>query len=319
MEVVRKASVLLAFVLSACGGTVPGGTPPPAGGTGRFRLVVLGAAQDGGLPHLGCARACCEAARRDGRRIDPTSLGVVDTKTGARLLVEATPQVEAQVARLHRVAGLAQRPRRPVDAVILTHAHIGHYAGLVEFGREAASTDHLPVWVTERMATFLRNNGPWDLLVRLGQIELRVVRDGEPFEPLPGLRVTPIVVPHRQEYSDTIALRLAGSERTVLFASDVDRWEDGLLERLLDGVDVAYLDGTFRDGRELPGRDLPEIPHPPIVTTVERLASRARARPGALRFIHLNHTNPLWTDDALLQQLERAGFGVAEQEESFRF
>ncbi len=314
------ALVLAAGALAVgCGPASQARRLDPPGGQGRFRLVVLGVAQDGGLPHLGCTREGCERARREGRRVDPASLGIVDTATGTSLLIEATPFIEAQVARLHEIAGRASHPRRPVDGLVLTHAHIGHYAGLIHCGREVAATDHLPTWVTERMAAFLRDNGPWNQLVALGQIELRTIRGGEPFEPMPGLRITPIVVPHRQEYSDTIALRVEGSERTVLFASDVDRWEGDLLERLLDGVDVAYLDGTFYDGREVPGRDLSEIPHPPIVTTMQRLAGRARDRPGSIRFLHFNHTNPLFHEPELRREVERRGFGLAVPGESLLF
>jgi pyrroloquinoline quinone biosynthesis protein B len=98
---------------------------------------------------------------------------------------------------------------------------------------------------------------------------------------------------------------------------DVDAWErePGLLERLLEGVDVAYLDGTFYDGGELPERNLAEIRHPLMVRTMERLADVARKRPGAIRFLHLNHTNPVLHDAALRAQLETHGFRVAQQGE----
>jgi len=278
----------------------------------RYEAIVLGVAQDGGLPHLGCTKPCCATARRDGRRETPASLAIHDRATGALVLVEATPAVEEQVALLHRLTGTRPDPRRPVDAVLLTHAHVGHYAGLVQFGREVAATDAIPVHVTPRLAEFLRSNGPWDQLVRLEQIRLVPVEPGRPFEPIPGIRVVAIPVPHRDEYSDTVALRIEGPNRTVLFVPDTDRWQDGALERLVDGVDVAWLDATFYDGSELPGRDLSEIPHPPMVDTMARLATAARERPGRFRFLHLNHTNPALTDPALRERIRDRGFLVAE-------
>ena len=81
------------------------------------------------------------------------------------------------------------------------------------------------------------------------------------------------------------------------------------------GEDIAYLDATFYDGRELPGRDLSQIPHPPMIDTMKRLAGRAKQRPGTIRFIHLNHTNPALFDRAIRADVERRGFRIAEQGE----
>jgi pyrroloquinoline quinone biosynthesis protein B len=208
------------------------------------------------------------------------------------------------------------RGRRPVDAVLLTHAHVGHYLGLASFGREVAATSALPAWCSARMAAFLRSNGPWRQLVELQQLALSEFGPRTPFTPLPGVEVTAIPVPHRDEYSDTMAFRLRGPQRTVLFVPDIDGWGDGqLLTELLEGVDVAYVDGTFFDGSELPDRDLAEIRHPLMTDTMQRLAEFAARRPGAVRFLHLNHTNPALHDRAIRQRLERAGFAVAEQGE----
>lgn len=284
---------------------------------GAFELVVLGIAQDGGLPHLGCDRDCCRSARASGRIASPACIGVVDHAGGRLLLVEATPRIEHQVALLQGTAGLADRGRKPVDAVLITHAHMGHYLGLAWFGREVTSTAGLPVHVSSRMADFLEANGPWSQLVGLGQVELRRFVQDEAFEPLPGLRVTAVGVPHREEYSDTVAFRIEGPRRCVLFVPDVDAWDrrPGLLEELIEGVDIAYLDGTFFDGRELEGRDISEVPHPPMVDTMRRLQERARRAPGSVRFIHLNHSNPALHDSGVRAAVERRGFRIAEEGE----
>jgi len=303
------ATLLAAGACVPVAQSVPGTSVEEVPAGARFRAFVLGRAQDGGLPHVGCDRRCCVEARRTGRRETPACLGVQDTETGALLLLEATPAVEEQLARLHALAGSPPRGRAPVDAVLLTHAHMGHYLGLAAFGREAGATRGLPVWTSPRMATFLEANGPWSQLVALGQIELRRFTPGATFSPLPGLEVEAIAVPHRDEYSDTMAFKLRGPAGCVLFVPDVDAWSrhEGLLERLLEGVDVAYLDGTFWDGRELPERARAEIPHPPMVDTIARLRGFAAAHPTTVAFLHLNHTNPALHDAALLP----AGFRVA--------
>ena len=183
-------------------------------------------------------------------------MGAGTTLNGKLLLIEATPAIEEQLALLHRLAGGAPHGRAPVDGVLVTHAHIGHYLGLAHFGREVCATQGLPLWVSPRMAGFLREHGPWKQLVQLGQIDVREVAPGSTFSPIEGVSIEAIAVPHRDEFSDTLAFKVRGPGRCVLFVPDVDAWSKhpGLLERLLEGVDVAYLDGTFYDGSELPER-----------------------------------------------------------------
>ena len=300
----------LSLLLGGCAAT-----PGPADAASRFEVFVLGRAQDGGLPHVGCDReTCCAEARRSGRVETPACLGIHDRETGALALIEATPAVERQLGLLHELADSRPRGRQPVDAVFVTHAHIGHYLGLAHFGREVAATSGLPVHGTPRLLAFLRGHGPWQQLVELGQIELRAVEPSGSVELFGALTVEAIPVPHRDEYSDTVAYRVSGPARTVLFCPDVDAWgrHDGLLDRLLDGVDVAYLDATFYDGRELPERFRAEIPHPTMVDTMARLADRAAARPGSIRFLHLNHTNPAFHRGPIAESVAARGFRIAE-------
>jgi pyrroloquinoline quinone biosynthesis protein B len=309
---------LLAHGLVVVVGLLPAAcaTPGPAP-AGACELFVLGIAQDGGVPHFGCDKPCCAEARASGRSLGPASLGLVDHRNGKLLLIEATPAVERQTALLQQLAGVQGRGRRPVDAVLVTHAHIGHYLGLAHFGREVAATERLPVHCSPRFAAFLRGHGPWRQLVELGQIEPREFVIDEWFEPWPGVAVRAVAVPHRDEYSDTVAYVVRGPQRSVLFVPDVDAWEraPGLLERLLDGVDVAYLDGTFYDGSELPERNLAEIRHPLMTRTMALLGDVAKARPGKLRFLHLNHTNPALRDERVRAAVVAAGFAVASEGE----
>ncbi|MBA4683926.1 MAG: MBL fold metallo-hydrolase [Planctomycetes bacterium] len=280
------------------------------------KIIVLGNAQDGGVPHVGCLKECCESARRSGQRLGPSCLAIVDMVQKKAILVEATPAIEEQLAMI----SFAGRPRKPVEAVLLTHAHIGHYTGLMHFGREVASTQSMPVYCTPKMAGFLEENGPWDQLVKLEQIDLKKSEPGQAitFEDFGfGLKVTPIAVKHRNEYADTVAWRIESFSRTVVFCPDIDRWNDDILETLIDGADVCYLDATFYDGRELPGRDMSKIPHPPMVETMDRLQDLAKKYPGRFRFIHLNHTNPALHDEEIRRSVIERGFGIAEVGESF--
>lgn len=308
---IRSLVAFLSLAFAACHAP----SEPGSRGAADVELFVLGVAQDGGLPHLGCEKPCCVEARRTGRVEYPACLGLVDRRGAAPklLMVEATPRVEEQAALLHRLAGVTGRGRAPVDAVMVTHAHIGHYLGLALFGREVVGARDLPVWCSPRFAGYLRGHGPWKQLVELGQIDVRAFEVGAPFAPWDGVSVQALQVPHRDEFSDTMAYRITGPNRTALFVPDVDAWAKvpGLLDRLLDGVDVAYLDATFYDGSELPGRALDEIPHPLMTRTMDLLQEQARAAPGRLRFLHLNHTNPALHDRALRAEIEARGFAVA--------
>ncbi|HEX3131718.1 MAG TPA: MBL fold metallo-hydrolase [Thermoanaerobaculia bacterium] len=183
-----KTRTLLALVLIV---------PLPLAGQ---RVVVLGTAQDGGMPQTGCEHALCAAARKDPKLArHVASLAIHIPSNGHTWLVDATPDLPAQIEQVHtfRPFPAGKTDRAPFDGVLLTHAHIGHYLGLAHFGFESLNTKDLPVHVSPRMAEYLRTNGPWSQLVRLGNIKLEVFQPGEWFSLGDGISVKPFAVPHR--------------------------------------------------------------------------------------------------------------------------
>ena len=250
--------------------------------------VVLGIAQDGGYPQAGCNRPDCVAAFRDPKlRHRVASLGIVDPQSGQRWIIDATPDFPAQLRTMDEIAP------GTLPSILLTHAHIGHYLGLAQLGREVLGATGVAVYAMPKMRVFLESNGPWDQLIRLGNIRLVPLKDGVETKLSDRIAVTPLIVPHRDEYSETVGFVVRGPNAKVLWLPDIDKWEKWPtpLESVLERVDVAYLDGTFFDASELPGRDLSEIPHPAISETLERLkGTPLRAK---VRFIHLNQSNPL--------------------------
>jgi pyrroloquinoline quinone biosynthesis protein B len=247
----------------------------------RWEIVVLGIAQDGGIPQLGCTRPLCEDVRAGRRKPEKvSSLGLINRRTGAAYVFDATPDFPAQVQVL--TGG------RLPDGVFLTHAHMGHYTGLMFLGRESVNAKAVPVYATERMSAFLTANGPWSQLVSINNIALRTVRYGQAVALAGGVRVTAFQVPHRDEYSDTVGFRIEGPNRSALFIPDIDRWEkwDQDIRTLADTVDYAFLDGTFASATEI-NRPIEEIPHP-LMSRTRELLKGARAR---LYFIHLNNSN----------------------------
>ncbi len=266
---------------------------------------VLGTAQDGGFPHAGCGCAHCERARGNPllRRL-VSCIGIVG-ESGRCLMVDATPDFAAQLADLARAAG---RERPTLDALILTHAHIGHYLGLALLGREAMSAEALPVYVTASMRRFLEQNRPWSHLVERGEVRLEPLGPGEQLL-FDGAEIHAFLSPHRGEDTDTIGVEVSGKRRTLLYVSDADVFPPALAERIHE-ADVALIDGTFYARNELPHREILAVRHPFVAESLERFA---RAR-GEIIFTHLNHTNALLgAEPPALPD----GFAVAREGDTF--
>jgi pyrroloquinoline quinone biosynthesis protein B len=280
-------------------------------------LVVLGVAQDGGSPQAGAQQ---EPGWHDpGMRRHATSLAIVENVGERRWLFDATPDFPDQLNRLDEMSLSRQRPG--IDGIFLTHAHIGHYTGLMHLGKEVMGTKGVPVYAMPRMSAFLRDNGPWSQLVKLENISLRPLADHKAVQLGHGLSVTPLLVPHRQEFSEVVGFRIAGPTKSVLFIPDIDSWQEWdaagtRIEAEIAKVDVAYLDGTFFANGEIPGRDMSGFPHPFIKASLARFAKLPPAERAKIRFIHLNHTNKaLWPGTAERRAIEDAGMRVAEEGE----
>ncbi|RIK38130.1 MAG: hypothetical protein DCC58_17070 [Chloroflexi bacterium] len=281
-------------------------------------LVVLGTAQDGGLPHAGCLCRQCYAARLDPlRRRLPASLGVV-SDSGA-LLVDATLAFAEQIYRLWQARPLKAEPGErfaPPETVVLTHAHTGHYAGLWQLDRSVMAARGVRVLGSAAMIAFLKANEPWAMMEREGFITLTSLPLETAVELLPGIRLTLLPVPHRSEWGvDTVALHLRGPRSCVLYLPDIDSWDawDRDIASEAGAVDLALLDGCFWEPFHIPG-----VPHPPIRQSMERLAEVAGSGKTRIAFTHLNHSNPVCdptTPEA--REVAARGFHVAQEEERF--
>ena len=283
----------------------------PAVADGVF-IQVLGVAQDAGHPQANCYQPHCMRAWDDpALRRMATSIAVVDQRVRRKYLFEATPDMRAQLYDLHRSAPDGDYE---LAGVFLTHAHIGHYTGLMHFGHEAAGARGIPVYAMPRMHEFLASNGPWDQLVKFDNIELRRLAHAAPVRLGDRLVVTPFRVPHRDEYSETVGYRIDGPEKSAVFIPDIDKWAlwDTDIREVVRSVDYALLDATFfRDG-ELPGRDMSKVRHPFVSESMALFESFSDEDKARVIFIHMNHTNPLLRDGSPEQaEVERRGFRFA--------
>ena len=276
----------------------------------EVKLVVLGTAQDAGSPQIACIKDCCKSLWENGESEGVVALGLVDAKNQQHYLFEATPNITQQLQDLNSFAGNTSS----FGGIFLTHAHMGHYSGLMFLGKEALGGQSIPVYALPKMRDYLSNNGPWEQLISEKNIALQPLAELKEKKLSPEIAVTPIQVPHRDEYSETVGYLIKGPSKTALFIPDIDKWEkwDTPIESLIKKIDYALLDATFFDGNELPNRDMAKIPHPFVSESLARFDSLGATEKDKVYFIHFNHTNPLLKANSEASKEGRAkGYHIA--------
>lgn len=277
-------------------------------------LLVLGTAQDGGYPHIGCRKQCCEQAwNNTNNRRYVVSFAVTDPETKQWWLFEATPDIKEQLQYFYELTGGSYKYLP--DGIFISHAHIGHYTGLAQLGREAMGAKNVKVYTLPKMASFLEQNGPWQQLVRFQNIDIMPLAVNSLTGLTKNIRVQSFSVPHRDEYSETAGFIIHTSQKKYLFIPDIDKWAkwDKDIIKQVQKVDVALLDATFYSADELPGRRMEEVPHPFVKETMKLFSETEEAIRAKIYFIHMNHTNPLLWDSATQQDLLHAGYKYAIQ------
>jgi len=280
-------------------------------------ILILGVAQDAGYPQTGCEKDCCKKVLNDAstKRM-VASLALADPATHQWWLFDATPDITAQL-QLFRSKTNAEYSMLP-SGIFLTHAHIGHYTGLMYFGREAMNTKKLPVYAMPRMNDFLVQNGPWDQLFEINNLSMKYLRADSSINLSTGITVTPFLVPHRDEFSETVGFSIQYQQFKLIYIPDIDKWNKfgKDMNQLVKESAVALLDGTFYKDGEVAGRAMNEIPHPFIEESILQFSTLTATDKKKIYFIHLNHTNPLLDkQSAPYAELKKKGFNVAEQGE----
>ncbi len=274
-------------------------------------LIVLGTVQDAGSPQIACTKKCCTDLKGEDKKRMVSCLGILDPLNGKRYLLDATPDLVAQNEILNEITLSSGLP----DGLFLTHGHIGHYTGLMYLGKESINSEKTPVYAMPRMSEFLRLNGPWSQLVNNGNIDLIRLKNRDTVILSEELKIIPFLVPHRDEYSETVGYKIMGPKKNVLFIPDIDKWNKWELDILeeLSSVDLAFIDGTFFDGEEINNRDIAEIPHPFIIESMELFDELSQEEKNKVNFIHLNHTNPaLNSKSSAYSSIRSKGYHIAE-------
>ena len=273
----------------------------------NYTLKILGVVQDGGMPHLGNNKTCCENIKQDKY---VTSLMLMNNENNESFLFDASPDINKQLNFM------GDRIKKDLKGIFLTHAHIGHYTGLMYFGREALNSKLVNVYAMPRMKKFLEENGPWSQLVSLQNILIKELSNESKILIDSNVIVQPVEVPHRAEFSETVGYKIYGPNKTALFIPDIDKWylwEKSIVDEIKQ-VDYAIIDATFYDSKEVNYRDISEIPHPFVTESMDLFDSIDIKEKNKIYFIHLNHTNPLINKESDQYKLVRnKGYNVAEE------
>ncbi|MDB2658811.1 MBL fold metallo-hydrolase [Flavobacteriaceae bacterium] len=313
----KKLCYLAVFIISVIGCTTNDVTINKTNQAKQY-ITILGTAQDGGFPHIGCQKQCCDDFYKG---ILPkqqvVSLGLVDKESQQKFLFEATPDISTQLADLEKNH---LKTNTIIDGVFMTHAHMGHYAGLLYFGKEALGKKDIPVYAMPKMKEFLSNNGPWSQLVTTQNIVFLDLQKDSIVPLSNALKVTPFLVPHRDEFSETVGYKIEGNTNSALFIPDINKWslwEKNIVEEVKK-VDYAFIDATFFKEGEI-NRPMSEVPHPFIEETVALFENESLATKNKVIFIHFNHTNPaLQSNSRERNELELLGFKFATEGQRFK-
>lgn len=226
-------------------------------------------------------------------------------------LLDASPDIRVQSQMLLESPLYPPGRDSLVDSIFITHAHMGHYTGLLHFGKEALAAEHIPLFATDRFITFMERNEPWGALLNSGHLDAIPI-NGLTAEIDTEITITAVPVPHRDEFSDTVAFSVnVNGDPWVLYLPDIDDWPSWTdAEFEIARHDMVLMDATFSGPNELGDRDMVSIGHPLVVDTIERFAHlTANTR---IVFTHMNHSNPLGNPSAAItQQALDAGFTTA--------
>jgi pyrroloquinoline quinone biosynthesis protein B len=274
-------------------------------------VAVLGTAQDAGAPQMGCLSKFCQKAWEDQKlRGRVSSIALIDPDSKQRWIFDATPDLPAQFQHLKTITNDLSNK---LDGIFLTHAHIGHYTGLMYLGRESMGAADVKVYAMPRMKKMLAENAPWSQLVSLKNISLQPLQNQREIKLTESLKVTPFLVPHRDEFSETVGYKISLAEQSLIFIPDIDKWQkwDQKLEEVVRENDHVLIDATFFEDGEIP-RPMSEVPHPFVSETMELLKDLPMKDKNKVHFIHFNHSNPLIQGDKKkIKEVGKKGFRVA--------
>lgn len=286
--------------------------------------VVLGSAAGGGFPQWNCCCPVCRLAWAGDPRVKPrTQASIAVSADGERwLLINASPDLRAQISATPVLHPKADRRDSPIAAVILTGAEIDQTTGLLTL------RERQPFRLLATAAThgFVAGNPMFsalqpDLVPRL------TIVPGECFAPLPGIEAELFSVPgkvplylegdHSKNEADVnVGVELRAGTARLVYVPGAAAVPAPIQDRLAR-ADIVLFDGTlYRDDEmiltgtgEKTGRRMGHMPIDGPDGTLVALAGLS----GRRLFIHINNTNPILIEGSPERaHVTAAGWEVAE-------
>ena len=277
-------------------------------------IYVLGTAQDGGYPHLNCKNQCCKLAwNNPSVHRFPSSLALVDINEKKYWLFDITPEVKNQLHMLDEF-------ECSLAGVFITHAHVGHYMGLINFGLEVMDTKKIPIHIMPRMKNYIENNSLFNQLINNDNINLVSLSENNVVSINKNFSINVFSVPHRNELSETAGFQIIGNQKSIIYLPDIDSWDgfENNLFNIIKNNDILFLDGTFYTKNEINNRDVSKIPHPEITDTMQRLSKLSSVDKKKIYFIHFNHTNHILNGDKVAyNKVVDEGFSISKEGQLF--
>lgn len=189
-----------------------------------MRLTLLGTGTSGGVPSLGCHCEVCHSTNPRDKRMRSVAL----LETGrARILIDCGPDIRNQLMPL---------PFKPFDAVLLTHIHYDHVAGIDDL-RPLCVFGDINIYADGNTVRGLHTTMPYcftqTLYPGVPKLNLHTVRPHEPLR-IGDVEVMPIVVMH-----DKLPI-LGYRFGRLAYITDMKTIDEGELA-YLDGVDTLVV------------------------------------------------------------------------------
>jgi pyrroloquinoline quinone biosynthesis protein B len=275
------------------------------------QVILLGTAAGGGFPQWNCWCPTCRVAREEpGRAVARTQSSAAVSADGVRwFLLNASPDVHAQLGRLTQRPPTGLLRQSPLEGIAFTDAELDHTLGLV-LVREARQ---LQLYATCAVRQILEADSRLLAVTRAFAGVTLVELDGEGPVPLryqsgedSGLSLEAFEVPagpprfaRAEQPGHTVGfvLRDRSSNGSCAFVPGCGGLDDALLARLA-GVDLLLFDGTFWTDNELialgiSDRTARQMDHVPVCGADGSL-ELLRGLPCRHRvYTHINNSNPM--------------------------
>ena len=280
----------------------------------NLSIFVLGTAQDGGFPHVGCMGECCiDAWENPNSRRMVSSIALVDTSNKKFWIIDISPDIKDQLYALNMRYNWVKI--ESIEGIFLTHSHYGHYSGLLNFGLEVMNLSGISVYAMPKMTDFLLNNISTKKLVDEGNIIMQNLDENSQIMINQISHIKPFLVPHRSENTETVGFNIQGEFKSLVYIPDIDSWEkwEQDISKVIVENDYALIDGTFFSSDELKDRDMSRVPHPLISQSMDLFSILSKNDRKKIFFTHLNHTNKaINSHSSGRKSIEENGYHIAE-------